>query len=472
MTEGFWDFSNVDGGVRIDRYTGDLPVVEIPGSLGEKTVVELGEEVFRKKTMHTVKIPSTVHTIKGDSWYGCFRKCESLMTVEGLENVDSIGQNAFNGCIALQNLTFSNELTYIGANAFRNTNMTETLALPNSLESIGEGAFANDTALEEISLGSSIQVIGGDSWEGGAFAGCTSLTTIDTSASVRYINQSAFAGCTSLQSISLKFGLLEIGQYAFDNCSALESADIPNSVTKFGNRVFRNCSSLKSIFIPNSVVTFPDSSWDPAFSGCEQVEIRGYAGSKAEQYAGENENLTFTALPAILSTDFVFDTKKVEMKKGESIRLTYTITPADTTDAVIWESSNSNIVSVNQPGEITARNPGSINIIAKTTSGFSYYMEVKAANDPTRVAFDDNRQKTISIGQSITQTARAYEGTIIRNDIPITYESSNPSIATVDRNGVVRGLKEGTVRITARAEGYNFTAYYSVRVVNSSGNGK
>ena len=29
------------------------------------------------------------------------------------------------------------------------------------------------------------------------------------------------------------------------------------------------------------------------------------------------------------------------------------------------------------------------------------------------------------------------------------FESSNPSIATVDENGVVRGLKEGTVSITA-----------------------
>lgn len=47
------------------------------------------------------------------------------------------------------------------------------------------------------------------------------------------------------------------------------------------------------------------------------------------------------------------------------------------------------------------------------------------------------------------------------NDI-ITYESSNPEVASVDNQGVVTGLKRGTTNITLKAEGYTDTIKITV----------
>lgn len=529
-TEGLWKYRDVEGGVSIVQYTGDMPVVDIPASFNGKKVVALGNSAFYgKKNMHTVRIPATVRKIDDGYTYGCFLNCESLMLVEGLEHVTYIGAQAFLDCKALESVTFGGGLTKIGKSAFKNCPLTQecfnfpaslteirdeafynssrvasvtipagvkllgrrafqncksleqadirvsgevkegafrgcdllrTVTVASSTHTIGNNAFSEDVALSGVTLSEGVRTLGAD-----VFSGCVSLTSIHTPKSLRTMGESAFSGCTSLRDVTLERGLLEISRSCFRSCGAIEQVVVPTSVSRIWDRAFEDCSSLSHITIPNSVREFESSRYNPVFGDRQQVLIYGYEGSKAEEYAGTHDNLTFEKLDAVPSIQIVPATESVKMKLDETRQIAYTVTPANTTDAILWSSSNSSIVSVNGIGEITANRSGSVTITMETTSGLLAYLNVEVEEEPTRVSFN-LYSKTINVGQKITEKAVVRDRNGVRYDIVPTYSSSNPSIASVDANGTVTGLKEGTVTITARVK--NLTGSYRVKVVNAS----
>ena len=59
----------------------------------------------------------------------------------------------------------------------------------------------------------------------------------------------------------------------------------------------------------------------------------------------------------------------------------------------------------------------------------------------------DNSPVTLKVGESRTRTAKARTGAIV------TYSSSNEAVATVDQNGTVTAVAEGTATITASVTG-------------------
>ena len=85
-----------------------------------------------------------------------------------------------------------------------------------------------------------------------AFAGCTSLTTLDTS-NCTSIGYGAFNGCTSLQSIDIS-SVTTGATSVFNNCSSLTSLGTGNAINcaTVENNMFRNCSSLTSVNITSA----------------------------------------------------------------------------------------------------------------------------------------------------------------------------------------------------------------------------
>ena len=94
-----------------------------------------------------------------------------------------------------------------------------------------------------------------------AFAGCSSLTSIEIPNSVTSIGNYAFRGCTGLTNIEIPNSVTSIGESAISGCTGLTSIEIPNSVTSIGESAFAGCSSLTSIEIPNSVASIGESAF-------------------------------------------------------------------------------------------------------------------------------------------------------------------------------------------------------------------
>ena len=99
-----------------------------------------------------------------------------------------------------------------------------------------------------------------------AFAGCTGLTSIVISDSVKTIKGAAFKGCTGLESVTGMKNVSTIGSRAFMGCSALTSITIPSQVNTLWDRAFNDCTGLSSLTIEEGVEVLHNS-----FVGCSKL---------------------------------------------------------------------------------------------------------------------------------------------------------------------------------------------------------
>ena len=75
--------------------------------------------------------------------------------------------------------------------------------------------------------------------------------------SVTSVGGGAFYGCTELTSINIPNGVTKIEGSTFYGCRRLTSINIPNSVKSIGHYAFEDCSGLTSINISRSAASTP-----------------------------------------------------------------------------------------------------------------------------------------------------------------------------------------------------------------------
>lgn len=129
-------------------------------------------------------------------------------------------------------------------------------------------------------------------------------------------------------------------------------------------------------------------------------------------------------------------------KIGYSYQLTAKVTP--TNMGVTWSSSNNAVVTVDNTGKITAVDDGTATITATTEDGKATdKCEVTVAEIVINI---DKETLSLKAGKSGQITA-----TTDPEDAPVTWESSDETVATVDQTGKVTAVKVGTANITAKA---------------------
>lgn len=114
------------------------------------------------------------------------------------------------------------------------------------------GAFRGCTGLTSVTIPNSVTSIGY-----GAFYGCSGLTSVNIPESVTFIGENAFSGCTGLTSLTIP-NSASIGKNAFAGCSGLTSITIPSSWSSIGYGVFADCTGLTSITIPDNIHSIDD----------------------------------------------------------------------------------------------------------------------------------------------------------------------------------------------------------------------
>lgn len=162
--------------------------------------------------------------------YNSFLKSVSLPP-----SIKTIEESAFQDCLSLEKVTFSDntQLEEIPAYAFTSCKKLNNIVLPASVKTISNYAFTNCESLESIVLSQNLVSIGEK-----AFKGCKSLKTITLPDAVQSIGAMAFYDCESLKEASLNEGLKSIGEQAFYECCDLNSIVIPISLEQLGSKVF------------------------------------------------------------------------------------------------------------------------------------------------------------------------------------------------------------------------------------------
>ena len=138
--------------------------------------------------------------------------------------------------------------------------------------------------------------------------------------------------------------------------------------------------------------------------------------------------------------------------------------------SVVWSSTDTNVVVVNQNGVITSKNAGSAKVIARTVDGgHEAYVDVEVGGSSSVVPVSritlDSSTKNVYIGSTLQIVPKfSPESATYKS---VTYISSNPSVASVNENGVVSGLSEGQATITVSAKRDNVSASMVVNVKNN-----
>ena len=129
---------------------------------------------------------------------------------------------------------------------------TAYLTIPAEIEGcpvtrIGENAFENCDFLKEVTIPDSITEIGRF-----AFYDCEELEKITIGKNVTLIDEYAFAECSSLKRMEIPDGVTVIENSLFYNDYCLEEIVIPKSVAEIHNRAFFSCSDLDTIYYSGS----------------------------------------------------------------------------------------------------------------------------------------------------------------------------------------------------------------------------
>ena len=117
-----------------------------------------------------------------------------------------------------------------------------------------------------------------------------------------------------------------------------------------------------------------------------------------------------------------------------------------------WTSSDAKIATVNQSGLVKAKKAGTATISCAITTGSMTYQLVatvyvkNSVNVPAKKISIVNKVQSLFIGDEYNLN-KSFEP-ISSKDF-VNWTSSNTNVATVDKNGIVKGLAEGTVKITA-----------------------
>lgn len=463
-----------------------------------------------KTTSGSITIPSEVegyNVTEICDW--AFYNCEHITSINMPDCMRVIGEHAFAGCYSISSFTGISNIEYIDYGAFNNTPWYKQF--PNGLLYIGKclyeykGTVPSNTTinvlegtkgisssafrgyLTSIHLPKSISIIGPH-----PFIGCGYLTEISVASDNSYYDSRnncnaiiekqtnrLIAGCkttiipqtvvsiasyafhqnASIYSIVIPNNVVSIEKDAFQSVSNLEKITIGSGIQEIGSHAFCDCN-LKEII---SISKYPSVINEDAFS---DYSLQNPTRDKEAIYndailyvpKGCVTNYTetmgwnkFKNIVEICSINSITLSKtKLSIQIGQEEALMATIKPDNATDkSVTWSSNNTSVATIDSNGKVMAVSAGSATITCKANDGSG----VQATCIVTVTAKPENislpAEATVVAGKTITLTP-----TITPSDAvtTLTWTSDDKSIATVDANGVVTGVKKGQTFINVETD--------------------
>ena len=403
---------SADKSVLIQFPLGRTGAYEIPA----ETTTEIGSYAFTGNKLTDITIPEGVTTIGVQAFNNnllleeltlpstlknlarnAFSYSPYLKTVHFTEGLEEISNSAFFRCPKLTEITLPKSLKVIGNSAFYECSNLEkiTFADNSQLTTLGTTVFGECTSLKEVDFGanSSLTTIGT-----AAFANLPALEKVTIPASVVKINARAFANTPSLTTVIFEEGSQQkiIGAGSFAECG-LRSFEIPDSVTTIEREAFRNCNVLEEITLSTNISSLSAE----AFKYCTKLKAINVPA----------ENATYSSIDGMLLSK---DKKTLVLFPPGKANDKFTLLAPSITkigDYAFYYCENlKNVTIPNKVTEIGARAFGYCKAL-KTITFLCDEMiaPAKIAQDLNTMAFDDgtNGEGVTDMYDNITIYVRA-----------------------------------------------------------------
>lgn len=157
------------------------------------------------------------------------------------------------------------------------------------------------------------------------------------------------------------------------------------------------------------------------------------------------------------------DKNNLVLFEDNSDKLTASVLPENSNNKVIWTSSDESIATVDPDGNVTAIKEGVITITAQVentdlTAGCVVTVKKQGSTELESITLDKNSLELLE-GSQDKLTA-----TVTPDTAKVTWSSSDESIATVDQNGNITAISEGSAIITATIENTDVSSTSTVIV--------
>ncbi len=442
----------------------------------------------------SVTIADDITSIGDYAFYGCVNLTEITLPV----NITSIGKYMFYGCTELTNITLSKNTTNIGDNAFKNCSKLSVARIEITYDewkniTVQQG---NDELINALLLGTESDQLYtkfGDIGENITWYLYTDneLCITGEGDMISYAS-AAYAPWYSckdkIESVVISDGITLVGSHAFSGLENLTSVMISESVTEIQKNAFSQNENLNTVYVSGYDTAIATN----AFAGCYDANIYCCSGSTAHAYAKRN-NLAYTLLDGA-SAGFTVANGMLLSYGGNA---TDVVIPAGITAIGSYAfMNNTTITSVVLPQSLTdiytgafagCKNlervviPGTVTTIASTAFNGTDVIFACVENSYAHIYAVDHGiaceltspQKGIELtihNAYITVNGMAQLSVVaVAGSKTVIWSVSDSTVASVDSNGLVTGKKAGAVVITATTSDGIYKDYCLVRVVGITG---
>lgn len=509
--------ATVTGGVGNNLYS-----VSIPDSIGygniNYPITHIGKEAFKRyRGLTTVSLgnclkviednafegcvelvkldmPNSLETIKGGAFASCgfsvveiadgvkeigenaFLRNSTLNSVKIGKSVTTIGRQAFSECPALTSVTLGENLKFIKTSAFERCTVLSDIILPSSLQVIDSRAF-HSTALVSVSVPSSVVNIGKD-----AFNDIYALKEIKVDEANTVYSDIDGVLCSKTKTVLLRYPnskgktytvpntIKKIYDGAFSYCPELETVVFPASVISFGNNIFASNSKLKSITILNPEPATLESSFNVSdvFILVPKQSVNLYRNT----YRWRDMNIK--AIGSI-AENITMGAAELTLEVGSESQLQCTVSPETAENkTVTWNTTDANVVTVDEMGNLIAVSEGEAVVSATTNDGTNLVANCKIKVVGAK-ATDINQFKDVIyventkafIGKNATLSIRMKHETDVAGFQFNMLLPEGFSIKKISRGEGISGLDENdeniyTFKTSDKKDGSRFFLCYSV----------
>ena len=165
-------------------------------------------------------------------------------------------------------------------------------------------------------------------------------------------------------------------------------------------------------------------------------------------------------------TGVTIEPSEAEVIVGSSMSLSATVFPEDASNKnVIYSVDNENILSVEQNGRVTGLSAGTATVTATTEDGgYTASAEITVLSVAVTGVSISPTSAIIEIGETVQFTSSIRPSNATNKNL--SWSVSDVAIASVDGQGNVTGLSQGTATVTVTTADGGFTASAAITVLN------